>query len=658
MSSILKKPTVSPVKGRNGFDMSRRRLFTSPCGMLLPVFHDFSNPGDKYVLNSSLLVRTEAVQTAAFMRLKAHVEWFFVPITQLYSMWNEVFNGTDDIMSSVYYSPAANASSFPTPTVTPHLPLFELSRFIQFDRNGLFGANGPGDMYILSCDEFGVPNAWNFRRLFDLLGYGNLSDFISATEDFSYKLPMLPFLAYHKIFHSHYNLTDWFRNNPLLYNVDKWFNVDVVPDNVAEKILGTIHYRPYRKDYFTNILPTPLFNDNFASFIKNQFNNGLSPVSQLLNPEVLDSAGQPLTASLTRKSGANRDFITPGSAATINMTNLQLSPPVSASDQSRILRSTGDPTSDTFVNIDNFDVSLSGGDFSISAADVRSMFALDRLLRVTAFAGGHYEDQVQAHFGYKMPRGVSDEAYMLGAQTTDINIAEVVATSSTATKAGSSTTVEGAGTTIGDIAGKGFGQTSGQGDIHFECPSHGLVMAIFSIEPLPDYASMGCEVQNRKYESLDFYHPELDNVGMQPMFGDFSGISLVPNSEEIVGWSYRYQEHKLSFDVVNEGFYATDKDSWVGFKQSLISEPDYNSAYSLSQRFFVMPQYTNLIFLQNFPYLTSKYAHYTPVSGYFSSFKVNYNSPQNVYSGDNFLNCLYIKAFKTSIMSVHSLPKV
>lgn len=657
MSSILKKPTVSPVKGRNGFDMSRRRLFTSPCGMLLPVFHDFSNPGDKYVLNSSLLVRTEAVQTAAFMRLKAHVEWFFVPITQLYSMWNEVFNGTDDIMSSVYYSPAANASSFSVPTVTPHLPLFELSRFIQFDRNGLFGANGPGDMYILSCDEFGVPNAWNFRRLFDLLGYGNLSDFISATEDFSYKLPMLPFLAYHKIFHSHYNLTDWFRNNPLLYNVDKWFNVDVVPDNVAEKILGTIHYRPYRKDYFTNILPTPLFNDNFASFIKNQFNNGLSPISQLLNPEVSGSSSALENFNLSFNSNGlgsdnvnlvlgNRNPNTDGTPSPVKVSQLS---------QSSYNNGFSDKTLSFNATDENGNPINSG---AISAADVRSMFALDRLLRVTAFAGGHYEDQVQAHFGYKMPRGVSDEAYMLGAQTTDINIAEVVATSSTATKAGSSTTVEGAGTTIGDIAGKGFGQTSGQGDIHFECPSHGLVMAIFSIEPLPDYASMGCEVQNRKYESLDFYHPELDNVGMQPMFGDFSGISLVPNSEEIVGWSYRYQEHKLSFDVVNEGFYATDKDSWVGFKQSLISEPDYNSAYSLSQRFFVMPQYTNLIFLQNFPYLTSKYAHYTPVSGYFSSFKVNYNSPQNVYSGDNFLNCLYIKAFKTSIMSVHSLPKV
>ena len=79
---------MQPRLGRNGFDLSFRRCFTAPCGMLLPVAQDFANPGDKYKLNSASFIRTEAVQTAAFMRLKAHVEWFFVPVTQLYSLWN------------------------------------------------------------------------------------------------------------------------------------------------------------------------------------------------------------------------------------------------------------------------------------------------------------------------------------------------------------------------------------------------------------------------------------------------------------------------------------------------------------------------------------------------------------------------------------------
>lgn len=644
MSSLFKKPQVRPDLGRNGFDMSRRRCFTSPCGMLLPVYHDFANPGEKYKLNSSSFIRTEALQTAAMMRLKAHVDWFFVPITQLYSRWNEFFNGTDDIMSSIFSTkngPDAVFNTLPTYPLTNVLNFEDdVTGTIESGRWIMIKHTQPDDTTVMTptIDSFGVPYLWNFRRLFDLLGYGSVTGYKADTDKV---FTFLPFLAYHKIWHSHYNLTDWFKNDPYMYNVDYCYKTNRWDTLVAARILGTIHYRPWRKDLFTDLMPQPMFSSSFASFIQNSFTNYGVGLRGVINPEV--------TRATNSVNGSSANVLANRQA------NTDPSNSVSGLISSPILSGT--------------DASIP---FNLSAADVRSLFAYDKLLRVTAFAGGHYEDQTLSHFGYKMPEGISKEVYFIGSQSTDISINEVVATASTRTSEGSATTVKGAGTVIGDIAGKAFGATQGSSDLNFECPCHGFIMAIFSIEPIPEYASMGLEVQNRCQTSLDYYHPELDNVGMQPAYGDFYyPDSTAVNADSITGWQYRYMQFKSSFDVVNEGFYATDKSTWVGFKQSIYNlRSIYTTVVPLANRFFIAPQYTNNVFLQTFPFNPTSVnpdqigkPNPQVVPGYFlnddtPNFKNEFFSPMNVYKGDNFLVNTDFKVYKTSTMSVHSLPKM
>lgn len=680
MANIFKKPDVKPNKGKNGFDMSRRRQFTAPCGMLLPVFKDFANPGDKYKLNSDAFIRTEALQTAAFMRLKAHVDWFFVPITQLFSRWNEFFNGTNDVMSTAYAGHSGGVSS-----INPYqLPTFNVTEFItNFEEGnegkGLFGTNnklsspGTGSNYgefTPSLDEFGIPLAWNFRRLWDMLGYGSVSSYqLSADDEIGWNYCLLDFLAYHKIFHSHYRLTDWTPNNPFLYNID-YSAAGVTLTNservqYLQDILSTIHYRPYRKDYFSNILPQPIFGDSFASYIQNQFNNG-GNLNSLINPELNSDSN-------VQSSGF---YIVPDKASAVTSN-------ITFDWSNGALLNVGSDSNSTYVGVSKYASAVGpnmpvkfnlssdkvGNDLlplgsSVGAADIRAMFALDKLLRVTAFAGGHYADQTLAHFGYEIPKGISDEAYYLGSQKTDININEVVATASTG--------VNGAGGTIGDIAGKAFGATAGSGDLDFTAPCHGFIMAIFSIEPEPDYASRGCETFNRYKESLDFYHPELDNVGMQPMYGVFNVVNQDPNSSQLNGWTYRYAELKSTFDVVNEGFWNTSKNDWVGFKQSIygyrLNEngeyQDRVSTAPYSRQFYVMPQYTNTIFLQSVPFYNSsdtdlQYKYNEDAANGLHSFNgIPFNSANKVYSSDNFLITANFKCFKSSIMSVHSLPKM
>lgn len=694
MSSIFKKPKLSPVKGRNGYDMGYRRNFTAAPGMLLPVFHDFANPGDKYVLNSSLFIRTEALQTAALMRLKAHVEWFFVPITHLFSRWNEFFNGTNDIMSSIY----VNSDNVPYGPVST-LPLYSVSNVTNFENvtssaqqssylfSGKTTTNGVTTVN-LTVDDFGVPRVWNLRRLWDLLGYGNLSDLSSST---SKRYTFLTHLAYHKIFHSHYNLTDWFPNNSNLYSLDRFFN-STNNGNIYYfyPVLSTLHYRPWRKDYFTNLMPQPLFNDSFASFIENSLST-LDPVSSDVNPEVA-LGSQISEASLNVSKITNFDLgyhsysSLPSSEKSVLGFNNNAN---SSGFGKKVGRQGGVASNDVSTDTEGYfnirssaatsnnpdsivtDVSVNG-DLSpqLRAADIRSMFAYDKLMRVTAFAGGHYEDQTLAHFGYKMPQGISKEAYFLGAQTTDISINEVVATSTTRDSSGS---VSGAGTVIGDIAGKAFGASRPFKDHAFTCPCHGIIMAIFSIEPLAEYATMNVEDQNKARTSLDFYHPEFDNVGMQPFFGDFGRFSYDPSlpgteiEDSLSGWTYRYAQYKSTFDKVNEGFYDTSKSTWVAYKQFVMElySKSFNgsrpSELSVFQRFFIFPQYTNDVFLVSFPSFGNKtgvQARYSYDSPSDSNWKNEFLQPEMVYSGDNFLVSADFMCYKTSIMSVHSLPQI
>lgn len=612
MSSIFKKPKVGAPQGRNGFDLSFHRSFTTSCGMLLPIAHDIANPGDKYVLNSQSFVRTEAVETAAFCELKMHVDWFFVPMTQIYSRWSEFYNQVDDVMSSLFISDTSTPYTYSLPKFEVFPTLFG---FPGGKPNAFFASSeitGQNTKVTLKNDPYGLPYLWNFRRLWDMLGYGSVDANVNITMSQSYTL--LPFLAYHKIFHSHYMPTDWFKNDPTLYNVDSYIDRKRVHSpNELPSILSTLHYRPYRKDYFTNILPSPIFSSNYANYINGSFNFNLRGS---INPEATPFSGDENNVSLTNVDGN----------AWVKLT-------------------------------DTASMNEIGG---FSPADLRAMYALDKLLRVNAFSKSHYSDQVMAHFGYKMPEGISDEAYKLGSQTIDIDITQVLSTASTED------------TALGEVGGKAYGSTSQHGDkdIKFTAPCHGIIMGICSIEPIPRYASRFCERQNRYQSTYDFYHSEFDNVGMQPLQENPFYYDPYDNGATVFGWQYRYTENKTKVDIVNEGFWNTKRKNWTPNKQDMYPFESGSTARvdpSLESTFYVFPQYTNTMFALKVPYYNSgaPLSFTTPTTGltdttvFFGGKADLWHVEANeVYQYDNFLVDTFIKMFKTSIMSVHSLPKI
>lgn len=622
-NSVMSKPSLQPRKGRNGFDLSFHRNYTAPLGAMLPVFHDIALPGDKYRLNTATFVRTEPLEKAAFARFKLHVDWFFVPMTQMYSRWNEFYNQTNDVMSSLFSSAQGSSNTYSWPLMSP-LPY--LGKFHEQSISGFSvftpGLSGSPSSVSYYSDVFGVPYVWNFRRLWDMFGYGSLSRRFSVFTDTESYL-MIPYLAYHKVWHSHYRPTQWFKNDPSYYNVDRYYASGSVPEAVMQNICCTVHYRPYRKDYFTNIMPSPLYNSNYPDYIADF---GVSDVSG---------------------SSAFRNFLNPENSFDFgSFSNNGLLQLVSGSSANSSL----------YLRFPNSQCSL-------SSSDIRTVFAFDKLLRVTAFAGSHYQDQVLAHYGIKIPEGISDEAYFLGSQSVPVVVNEVVATASTgATEDGKALS----GSTLGDLAGKAFtpsDQKIGK-DISFTCPCDGVIIGIQSIELLPDYSSMFLDRKLRYQTTWDFYHPELDGIGMQPMVVNQLGFDP-ENSNSILGWQYRYSELKTNVDVTNEGFWDTNRYNWSPTKQSSIlgygaETSNSKVTYSTEFNFLCFPQAANSIFLKKYPFYdsTGSGALTEKIEGGIAPYYIGASSSQSCYENDPFLVSMDIKAFKTSIMSTFSLDKV
>lgn len=602
MSNLFSKPKLSSAgRGRNGFDMSQRHIFSASPGFLLPYYTDFANAGDKYKISPSAFVRTEAIKTAAMMSMKIHLEFFFVPFRQMYMFWNEFYNRVFDVHTS--FGPSnPSSSSF---DVLPHVVF---SDYLSFDSKTstsvpssatswfLDAGAGSSPRYTCNVDPFGVPYAFNAIRLSSLLGIPPFR--LSQPNSNLRSLNLFKILAYHKVFYSFYNNSTWFTNDASMYNVDSYYNTQKVSSSVVNAVFGTIHYRPWRIDYFTNCFPTPTFSTSYANSL--QFGFTPSPVD--LNPEEYNV--------YSTSSASIAHPLSPFS-------NPQLTLRLDESSKAQI-----------------------------SVQDIRSMFALDRLLRVTGSAGSHYDKQTLAHLGVKIPEGLNGECYRVGSHSFDLQIADVVATSST--------TAEGVGSVIGDVAGKGFASGSnGMPTFNFTAPESGVLIGIFSIEPLADYKEY--DYNNFLIDFYDFYHPEFDNVGMSPLYlSQLSGHTVDGAlADPVYAWSYRYSNFKTKYNIVNESIFDTDKSIWQGNRQDFNLFGANSNSILKSRLFYINPQYCNNIFAMQFP--TYSNSDVKVSSGSFSDDQL---STEAVYSHDNFIVDAMTKCYKTSIMSVHSLPKI
>lgn len=175
--------------------------------------------------------------------------------------------------------------------------------------------------------------------------------------------------------------------------------------------------------------------------------------------------------------------------------------------------------------------------------NIRAAFALDKLSRAAAYAPKHVKEQFKARFGVTLSDAVSSESYRLGSFKCDIKLMEVTSSADT----------EQAG--LGAIGAKGIGFGDSENTIETYCDEDCIIMAVAYAIPRSSYDAYGCDEWLTKTNFADFFQPEYENLGLEPVYGwqmrrwlDNAPAHDAQNNL-LIGYRPRNQVYKLSADL-------------------------------------------------------------------------------------------------------------
>ncbi len=203
------------------------------------------------------------------------------------------------------------------------------------------------------------------------------------------------------------------------------------------------------------------------------------------------------------------------------------------------------------IDSDSNAVNLHSDSGLFTVSSIRNAFALDKLLRITQRAGKTYAEQIKAHFGYEVSEGRDGRVNYLGGFDSNIQVGDVTQMSGTTASPEQGVSIKHGGY-LGRVTGKAQG--SGSGHIEFDAHEHGVLMCIYSLVPDMQYDSTRIDPFVTKLSRGDFFLPEFEDLGMQPLQTRF--ISDSGNQKEkFKGWQPRYSEYKTALDI-NHGQFA------------------------------------------------------------------------------------------------------
>lgn len=527
MTNIMSQVKLKNNTSRNGFDLSKRNLFSAKIGELLPVYCKEVLPGDSFKIDTIALSRTLPLNTAAFVRIKEYYDWFFVPSNLL---WNKFNTFVTQMTENVQHA----QNIFQNAEVGDRHPYLTTGSLFNYVRDM---HNRAVDREQSALNHFGYDRGILSAKLLEYLGYGNFARFFKYDQAFSGTSQLaedvavnpFPILAYQKIYSDYFRDSQWEKSHAPSYNIDYMdslqdgLQIDPTsffsPSNTWNKYnMFDLRYSNWHKDLFTGVLPNSQYGD--AATVD---------LSSLLNPT---TSGY---ISLTNPSQYSQPVQTNSSGTLVANGNGSWS--INSQSVSRIASAIG--------------LTQSSLQSAFSVLALRQAEALQRWKEITQSQQQDYKDQIEAHFGVSVSDAYSERCKWLGGESNVIDINEVV----------NQNLVNDGVRNIADIAGKGVG-THGS-NTNFESKVHGWLMCIYHAVPMIDY-SLDTRIarQNLKSYVTDYAIPELDRTGMVsvPMIEMSNDIEI--NDGQLLGYAPRYYDYKVEVDEVRGAFRSRDS-AWV-----------------------------------------------------------------------------------------------
>lgn len=493
--NLMKLLKPSHTQGRNVFDLSHRRVFSANFGELRPVLSLETVPGDHIKINVSDLVRALPMVTSPFLRVKQHLDLYFVPYSDIWRNFNEFM-----VQKSEPSSAALKQSKF-----LPHISAYQL--YENMERG-------------LAQDVVGLGYKKGSCKLLNDLGYGDFTDKYFNNDDDAPKVNLFRLAAYNSIWYHYYRQAYYDDGKRGLPNYDAaaLFNFDdyVCSTEADSDFMSTafpaqrlnamcqLRYRLWKKDLFTGLLPASQFG-NVSSYDL-PFGVDAGAASTGIRNLVADftSGSFGVSGALHQRYTSSTDGGSPNSRTVV-------------------------PSSTTSSPIDIY--------YSLDALSLRRIEAVQIWRENALRAGNRVSDNMRAHYGDKPAYARDGVPTYLGSIDSPLNIGDVNATA----EVGSSINQQ-----LGDVAGKGLASLNGR-VAEFTARDFGVIMGIWSMLPEAEYNAYGIDRNNQLLEMEDFFIPEYQNLGLEGVSSlNFRSVSLT--SEKIVGYAPRYYGYKTMLD--------------------------------------------------------------------------------------------------------------
>lgn len=584
---------------RNAFDLSYSTLFTSPAGMLLPVYHQHVKRGDKLKLNVSSLTRTQPVVTPAYMAFDEKTDFWFVPYRLI---WSDYDNWR---LGQTYRHRTTELSGVGTQNYLPFTTFGSIAAYFKS-----FSTTPPADSYLM-------PTIVSAVRYLDLLNYSFPTDSVNLGY-IDYNSLFLPsptgenagernqavlnlveyyisldretpvnyfsLAAFQCIYMHSYRNDEYELMDPSYYNVDNLFtnlnsdnstyikepsslgvstnyylvpfervtNPSSISNRVCLSKLFTPRYKNWRKDIFTSAKPNAGFNVGVSGLQigTGALGNSSTYGSGFYWPTQDGSRHFPLDGGLTDQKD-DRYSLDVTTSSLYDSDKIDWTYQTDGSNPAnvvqrlytQIVKGTGSSTNDfglTFLYPQN----------------LRNLMAQDKFSRAALYAKKDVASQIKALFGenYNDPH---DPVY-LGSYSTNVNIDDVTATA--AGEVGASSSI------LGELAGKVKQGDNKNGVFERSFDDDGIVIGVHYVMPRNNYDSNRLSRWNTKVSRFDYYYPQFDGLGYQPVlsYERYLTLNLVRDGypTSLFGFAPRYYEYKQRTNEVHGSFQSNQPDSY------------------------------------------------------------------------------------------------